>query len=246
MPIAKEIKIATVAFLLAFLLFVLYWHASKESQPIPAETVAVTIPEGFNVYQIASTLQAAGIVPREEFLKEAIGEEGFLFPDTYEFFKDSKPKVIISKMKKNFEEKTAIFTEDIEKQKKDTRDIIIMASLLEEEAALEKDRKLISGILWKRITLGMLLQVDAALTYATGRSSRKLTDDDLALDDPYNTYKYKGLPAGPISNPGIGATEAAINPTSSPYLYYLSDSRGVIHYAKTFEEHKLNKIRYLR
>src|SRR3989344_4108192 len=121
MPIAKEIKIAAVAFLLAFLLFVLYWHASKESQP----------------------------------------------------------KVIISKMKKNFEEKTAIFTEDIEKQKKDTRDIIIMASLLEEEAALDKDRKLISGILWKRITLGMLLQVDAALTYATGRSSRKLTDDDL-------------------------------------------------------------------
>lgn len=246
MPIAKELKIAAVASLLTFLLFMLYWYSSKEPQPIPVETVAVTLPEGFNVYQIASTLQAAGIVPREEFLKEAISEEGFLFPDTYEFFKDSKPKVIIAKMKKNFEEKTSIFTEDIGKQGKGARDIVIMASLLEEEAALEEDRKLISGILWKRISLGMPLQVDAALTYATGRSSHKLTDADLALDDPYNTYKYKGLPAGPISNPGIGAIEAAINPTSSSYLYYLSDSKGVIHYAKTFEEHKLNKTRYLR
>ena len=92
----------------------------------------------------------------------------------------------------------------------------------------------------------MPLQVDAALTYATGRSSHKLTDADLVLDDPYNTYKYKGLPVGPISNPGIGAIEAAINPTISAYLYYLSDSKGVIHYAKTFEEHKLNRTKYLR
>src|SRR3990167_4826847 len=122
MPIAKEIKIATVAFLLAFLLFVLYWHASMESQPIPAETVAVTIPEGFNVYQIASTLQAAGIVPREEFLKEAIGEEGFLFPDTYEFFKDSKPKVIISKMKKILRERP-LFLQMTLRSKKKTRAI---------------------------------------------------------------------------------------------------------------------------
>lgn len=246
MPFSREMKIAALGFLLLFLLSALYWYSSKEPAPAPAETVSVTIPEGFNVYQIASTLQAAGIVSREEFLKSAVSEEGFLFPDTYEFFKDSKPKVIIAKMKKNFEEKTAIFTEDIARQKKDQRDIVTMASLLEEEAASEKDRKLISGILWKRISLGMPLQVDAALTYATGKSSHKLTDADLASDDPYNTYKYRGLPAGPISNPGLEAIYAAINPAISPYLYYLSDSKGVIHYAKTFEEHKLNKIRYLR
>lgn len=246
MPISREIKIAALGFFLLLLLTALYWYSSKEPQPTLAETVSVTVPEGFNVYQIASALESAGVVSREEFLKEAISEEGSLFPDTYDFFKDSKPKVILARMKKNFEEKTAIYDSDIERQKKNMRDIVIMASLLEEEAALEKDRKLISGILWKRISLGMPLQVDAALTYATGRASHKLTDEDLALDDPYNTYKYKGLPAGAISNPGIGAIEAAINQTLSPYLYYLSDSKGVIHYARTFEEHKLNKTRYLR
>ncbi|OGF69864.1 hypothetical protein A3H65_03195 [Candidatus Giovannonibacteria bacterium RIFCSPLOWO2_02_FULL_45_14] len=246
MPIWKELKIAALGTILIFLIFLLYWYSSKEPAPAPAETISVTIPEGFNVYQIATALESAGIVGRDEFLKEAVSEEGFLFPDTYEFFKDSKPKVIAAKIKRNFEEKTAIFESEIARQKKEMRDIVIMASLLEEEAASEKDRKIISGILWRRISLGMPLQVDAALTYATGRSSHKLTDADLVLDDPYNTYKYKGLPVGPISNPGIGAIEAAINPTISAYLYYLSDSKGVIHYAKTFEEHKLNRTKYLR
>src|SRR3990172_3086465 len=210
MPIWKELKIAALGTILIFLIFLLYWYSSKEPAPAPAETISVTIPEGFNVYQIATALESAGIVGRDEFLK------------------DSKPKVIAAKIKRNFEEKTAIFESEIARQKKEMRDIVIMASLLEEEAASEKDRKIISGILWRRISLGMLLQVDAALAYATGRSSHKLTDADLVLDDPYNTYKYKGLPVGPISNPGIGAIEAAINPTISAYLYYLSDSKGVI------------------
>src|SRR3989338_4625187 len=173
MPIWKELKIAALGTILIFLIFLLYWYSSKEPAPAPAETISVTIPEGFNVYQIATALESAGIVGRDEFLKEAVSEEGFLLPDTYEFFKDSKSKVIAEKIKRNFEEKTAIFESEIARQKKEMRDIVIMASLLEEEAASEKDRKIISGILWRRISLGMPLQVDAALTYATGRSSQK-------------------------------------------------------------------------
>src|SRR3989338_9825914 len=122
MPIWKELKIAALGTILIFLIFLLYWYSSKEPAPAPAETISVTIPEGFNVYQIATALESAGIVGRDEFLKEAVNEEGFLFPDTYELFKDSRPKVVIAKMKKNFEEKTAIFTEDIEEQEKNTRD----------------------------------------------------------------------------------------------------------------------------
>jgi len=224
----------------------LSWYSAYEPNPQIAEVVRITIPEGYNVFQVASALEDAGIFTREEFLNVAEDEEGFLFPDTYEFYRQSSPRVVLQKMKENFEEKTAFLLGPAEEKDIPTRDVIIMASLLEEEASIEKDRKMISGVLWKRLKIGMLLQVDAALTYATGKSSHKLTDADLAGDNPYNTYKYKGLPAGPISNPGLGAIEAALNPIESPYLFYLSDSRGVTYFSKTFDEHKLNKAKYLR
>ena len=226
--------------------FVLWWYSSKEAAPQIAKTVRVTIPEGFNVYQVASALENAEIFSREDFLAAAQNDEGFLFPDTYEFFKQSSTEAVIRKMRDNFEKKTAFLSDMVKNKDKTMRDIVIMASILEEEVPSEKDRKLIAGILWKRLEEGMLLQVDAALTYVTGRASHKLTDEDLALDSPYNTYKYNRLPAGPISNPGLGAIEASLNPAPSAYWFYLSDSKGVIHYAKTFDEHKLNKIKYLR
>lgn len=143
---------------------------------------------------------------------------------------------MIEKLTDNFYQKTGSTSPEI----------IIMASLLEKEAKTEQDRKIISGILWKRLDVGMPLQVDASLNYINGKTSAEMTQKDLNQDSPYNTYKYKGLPLTPICNPGLDAISVALNPISSPYWYYLSDKNGIIHFAKTFEEHKENKFKYLR
>lgn len=185
------------------------------NEVVPVKLVRVTIPEGFNVRQIAERLNEAGLFSAEDFIKLAQKEEGFLFPDTYEFYGHAGPEEIILKMKENFERKVGPEV---------SRDVIIMASLLEEEAKHDGDWEIISGILWKRLEAGMALQVDA---------------------EP-GTYDYPGLPPGPISNPGLDAVDAALHPAASPYWYYLSDKAGNIHYARTFEEHKLNKEKYLR
>ena len=120
-----------------------------------------------------------------------------------------------------------------------------MASLLEREVPLTYDRRVVAGILWKRIRLGMPLQVDAVFPYIIGKNSFNLTKSDLATDSPYNTYLYKGLPAGPIANPGLDAILAAVTPLPTSYLYYLSDKYGNLHYSATYEQHLANKHKYL-
>ncbi len=185
--------------------------------------VKVTIPEGFNLSDISKTfISKLPNFNQDNFLAKA--KEGYLFPDTYFFLTTDGEQDVLSAMGNNFEKKISILKSQIMSSGKSEKDIIIMASLIEEESKGDTDRKFISGILWKRIAMGMPLQVDAASI----------------------TYKMKGLPENPISNPGIKAIEAAINPVSSPYLYYLHDKDGNIHYAKTFAEHLLNKQRYLK
>ena len=127
-------------------------------------------------------------------------------------------------MSENFEKKIAIVRPDILLSHKTEKEIIIMASIIEREAKRDPDRGFISGILWKRLSLGMPLQVDAVP----------------------ETYKTKGLPETPISNPGMEAIKAAIHPQNSPYLYYLHDKNGNIHYAKNFAEHQANIKKYLK
>ena len=173
---------------------------------------------------------------KEKFLKLAEGKEGYLFPDTYFFTNKETPEEIINKMQDNFKVKAG----DVQK------DILIMASIIEKEARKPEDRKIISGILWKRIKEGMPLQVDAVFDYLLDKESSEITQADLKMDSPYNTYKHKGLPPTPICNPGLDAIEAAENPVDSKFWYYLSDKTGVTHFARTFEEHKQNKFRYLK
>lgn len=186
--------------------------------------IKVTIPEGFNVSDISKvfTLKLPDF-DEEAFLLKASVKEGYLFPDTYFFLTTDNEQDVILVMSDNFEKKILPIRPLIISSGKTEKDIIIMASLIEEESKGDIDRKLISGILWKRLAIGMPLQVDAELS----------------------TYKTKGLPKNPISNPGIKSIEAAIYPKVSSYLYYLHDKEGNVHYAKTFEEHKLNKIKYL-
>jgi len=120
-----------------------------------------------------------------------------------------------------------------------------MASIIEAEARTTESRRIISGILWKRISLGMPLQVDSTFVYINGKNTYELTSDDLKIDSPYNTYVYKGLPPTPIGNPGLDAILAALYPKTSKYLYFLSSKSGDMYYATTFEQHKRNKELYL-
>lgn len=186
--------------------------------------VVVTVPEGFDVNQIGE-LFASKLTNfnKAQFLLEAKNKEGYLFPDTYFFLTNDDEKSVLQSMSDNFNKKIAPLLPEIAKSGKSEKNIIIMASIIEREAKGEADRDFISGILWRRINIGMALQVDAAP----------------------ETYKTRGLPKSPIGNPGIAAIEASLRPQKSPYLYYLHDKMGNIHYAKTFAEHVQNKLKYL-
>lgn len=208
--------------------------------------IRVTIPEGSTVMEIAAILKNNGLnLSEEEFIALAKGKEGFLFPDTYFFLPNTPSQNIIDVMAKNFERKTIDLESSIERFGKTLEEVVTMASIIEREVMTPDDRRIVSGILWKRIAIGMPLQVDAAFIYVNGTTTPGLSLSDLKIDSPYNTYLYKGLPAGPIGNPGIDSLRAAIEPKLTPYLYYLSDSRGVTYYAQTFEEHKDNKRKHL-
>ncbi len=181
----------------------------------------------------------------EDFINLASLKEGYLFPDTYFFYTTVKAENVIDILTKTFEDKIYPFTEDIKNSKRSLKDIVIMASIVEREALHDEDRALVSGVLWKRIDIGMALQVDAPFAYVSNKSTYELTTEDLRADSPYNTYTRRGLPPTPISNPGLSSIKASIFPEKSNYLYYLSDKKGTIYYAETFEGHKQNRLKYL-
>jgi len=181
----------------------------------------------------------------EFFLRLAKDKEGYLFPDTYQFLPNVNPIEVIAVMERTFNNKIKEFLPEIEAQGKTVHDIIVMASIIEEEARTQETRNIISGILWTRIDIGMPLQVDAVFPYIMGKNTFQLTLEDLQVDSPYNTYKYKGLPPGAISNPGISSIMASVRPVKTQYLFYLSDMNGDMHYSNNFESHKRNKAVYL-
>ncbi|MBA3733050.1 endolytic transglycosylase MltG [Patescibacteria group bacterium] len=205
----------------------------------------LTIPEGWNIFQIADYMQKNLInFDKPAFLLMAKKEEGYLFPDTYFMSLTIQPETIINSMNNNFIEKIKTVT-GIATSTHSLKDIITMASILEAEARTTQSRRIISGILWKRLQLGMALQVDSTFSYVNGKNTYELTAKDLTLESPYNTYKYAGLPPGPIDNPGLDAIFSAVNPITTNYLYFLSSKSGDMYYANTFEEHKRNRELYL-
>ncbi len=208
--------------------------------------IKVTLPEGTTREQMGEILNRDfQHITKEDFLKETEGKEGYLFPDTYFFYSVATSGPIRLTLEKNFIQKTETLKADALAKGRNWNDVITLASILEEEAATPLDRRIVAGILMERLKQGMRLQVDATFMYTLGKGSLELTHEDLNQDSPYNTYRNAGLPPTPISNPGYDAILAAIEPTPSSYLYYLSDKNGVMHYAKTFAEHKLNKKKYL-
>ncbi|MBY0328907.1 endolytic transglycosylase MltG [Patescibacteria group bacterium] len=207
----------------------------------------ITFPEGFTNKNMADRLvQVFPNFNASLFLELTKDDEGYLFPDTYGFFPSLAPDFVVTTLKRNFDKKIATVADQITSSSRTKADIITMASIIEKEANGKDDRAVISGILWKRLDRGMLLQVDAPFLFLFDKQSSELTLKDLATDSPYNTYKYKGLPPGPISNPGLESIKAALNPEVSPYLYYLHDKTGAIHYASTYKEHLANITRYLK
>jgi UPF0755 protein len=211
------------------------------------KALKITIPEGFNVKGIADELKLNIFdFDRQKFLASAGGLEGYLFPDTYFFYPNTTPNEIIRIMKDNFSQKIAPLADGIKKSARTEGEIITMASLIEKESGGPGDKAYISGILWKRIKMHMPLQVDATIVYLTGRDGKDITPDDFKIQSPYNTYIHLGLPPAPIANPGIDSIKAAIYPEDSPYLFYLHDKGGNIHYARTFQEHQQNEIKYLQ
>lgn len=192
-----------------------------------------------------------------EFLKSAKGLEGYLFPDTYRFLPESEPVLAVRKFLNNFQRKAWPLIREcqapsIKCHGLNSNEVVILASLIEKEVPDSHDRKIVAGILLKRLDAGMALQVDATLSYLKcgGRfffcDQPAVERKDLALASLYNTYRYPGLPPAPISNPGADAISAALNPQASPYWYYLSDpkTKKTI-FSKTLEEHNENRAKYL-
>jgi UPF0755 protein len=227
-----------------------------------ATDVMVTIPEGLTFRDVDSLLASKGIIQKDallsvslekfsgdfEFLKGKTTFEGFLFPDTYRFEKGTDPEVVVRTLLQNFQEKIWPMIS----VKSDWYATLITASLLEREVVGLADKRIVAGILEKRIENGMFVQIDATIIYAKcGKQylscpSLSLKKEDISLITPFNTYLHKGLPPSPISNPGVQSVEAALSPEKTKYLYYLSrpDTKETI-FSKTLEEHNRNIQKYL-
>ncbi len=222
---------------------------SKISQKLISGNIAkeiITIPEGWNLRDIAWYFENKGMFQAEE-LYEMTELEGYLFPDTYEISRGASLEEIIKKMTDNFNKKlTPELREDIQKQEKTVSEIVIIASLLEKEIQTLEDKKMVAGVLLNRLQVGMPLQIDATITYITKKQTTNISKKDTQIDSPYNTYKYTGLPLGPICNPGTESIKAAIYPQPNSYWYYLSTPEGETIFSKTLEEHNIAKAKHLK
>lgn len=185
----------------------------------------------------------------EDILKDEVKHplEGYLFPATYPFYEEN-PSIesIIEAMLNQTQLVIAKYADTMAEKEKNTHELLTMASLIEKEATAKADRHLISSVFYNRISSKMPLQTDPTVAYALGRHLERTLYEHLDVDSPYNTYKYQGLPPGPIANSGESSIEAALNPAESDYLFFLAEyGTGEVHYAKTFEEHKKLKAKYI-
>lgn len=208
--------------------------------------VKVVIPEGASVTDIADILHKKfNRFDTESFLRLAIEKEGYLFPDTYYFLPTVTATATIAMFEETFYDKIKPLAPQIVLFGAPLHDIVTMASIIEREARDSQARRLISSVLWNRLKIGMPLQVDVTFDYINGKDTFDLSIADLDIDSPYNTYRYPGLPPGPIANPGLDAIIAAIEPVRSNYLYFLAGHDGEVYFGETFEEHKENRAKYL-
>lgn len=210
------------------------------------EPTKVTIPEGATTYQMADILKSK----LERFDPVAFSllaeeKEGYLFPDTYFFLPNATAEEIVHIMELTFYERLRSIEEKIALFGKPVHEIVTMASLLEKEAWRYEDRRMIAGVLWKRIEIGMPLQVDAVFGFIERTDTFSPKFSHLEVDSAYNTYRYTGLPPSPIGSPSFEALEAAVSPVETEALFYLHGKDGSLHMANTYTEHLKNRRLYL-
>lgn len=211
------------------------------------EPIRVTVPEG------ATRADMAIIFDRrlykfdpEAFLRETEGLEGYLFPDTYHFLPNTTHAQVIKTLRDTFEIYIEQHASAIEASGYTLHEILTLASIIEKEASIHRDRQLISGVLHNRLDIDMLLQVDATFFYTHDKGSYDITRAELRdADNLYNTYVHKGLPPGPIGTASDSSIDAALNPIENEYLFYLADRSGVTYYSRTYEQHLIKKARYV-
>ncbi len=218
----------------------------------------VVVPEGFNVFDIASAVEAAGLGRKEDFLAqtekqvslirdldpEAKTLEGYLFPDTYGFTRTQSMQDIVAAMVHRFKQEANSIGLN-----SDVHRTVTLASIVEKETAAPEERPLVAGVYLNRLQRRMALDADPSVIYASllaGHYQGIIYQSDLHLDSAYNTYKNAGLPPGPIANPGKASLLAAMNPTRSDYLYFVSDNNGHHRFARTLDEHSRNVALYRR
>jgi UPF0755 protein len=222
----------------------------------------VLVPEGSTMFQIADRMADAGLATREEFLAaardaslvhdlapEAANLEGFLFPARYEFPRSVTAQEIVRAMVRRFRQvwHSLREAEDANPHRLSTLELVTLASLVERETGAENERGLIAGVFYNRLQKGFPLQCDPTVIYAlelAGKYRGQLLLRDLRFDSPYNTYRHRGLPPGPIANPGEAALRAALFPPETDYFYFVSDAQGGHFFSKTLRDHNANVARY--
>jgi UPF0755 protein len=253
-------------------------------------TVSVVIPEGFNIFDVASAVAAAGLAPRDTFLlaemqhteliarwsPHATSLEGYLFPDTYRFSRHATPEQMLVVMVKRFAQQAArlglvastpaspgardpehpasshpAYDDDgavvMNGPPRDLAEVVTMASLIEKEVHVDAERARVASVFENRLAAGMPLQTDPAVIYASllrGTWTGVIHQSELHSDSAYNTYAHKGLPPGPICNPGLAAMQAAMHPAKTDYLYFVADTKGATRFAATLAEHNANVAAY--
>lgn len=238
-------------------------HRILTSGPTRIEKT-IKIIEGWTTEQIASYLEKESFGPAGSFLAKLYPTsyrssysflsripdtstlEGYLFPDTYRVFHDATQEDIIAKLLVNFDNKfTPAMRAEALRQGHTIHDVVTLASIIEREVAKDDERKMVADIFLRRIKKGIPLQADSTVNYITKKNTPQATITDTHIDSPYNTYRYRGLPPGPIGSPSLSSLEAALYPTKNEYWFFLTSPEGLVHYSKTFDEHKKKKAMYL-
>lgn len=212
----------------------------------------VTLVEGLRVEEMAKVLSDEFGIDQKKFI--SLSEEGYMFPDTYLVPVETSEEKIVSILRENFDNKVDNeIKKNAKKQGLNTKQLIILASIVERESKDTEERPIIAGVLLKRFKEGTLIAADATIQYALGYQKEEkswwkkdLTAQDLELDGPYNSRKVVGLPPTPISNPGLSSIKAVTSPTETKYYYYLHDSESKVHFSETFAEHEANIAKYLK
>lgn len=229
----KQIIIFSFTALGLFLFLVTYTFIKIiPNLPQSSPDIEIIFQEGMTAREMVARLNENGFIIDEE---KFIAQEGYLFPDTYKFHTRASSDQILKQMTENFIAKAG----DIDLES------LILASIVQKEEYNTKEMPKVAGVFLNRLKKNIRLQADSTINYITGKNHRQVLVDDTKIDNLYNTYKYEGLPPGPISNPGLKAIQAVLSPVQTSYLYFFHTKSGKIIYSKTFEEHKTARQKYL-